>query len=465
VKRSFVSLTALFLALASTGAMSASQSAHGRIHARLGTKRFVPDRAAQVKLVYRFSPVSRRFAYKLERKSGHRWRMVHRFSRTGRFRGRHVKSIRTLFAGKTIRMGAYRLTLHADANRKRLKFRIGPAPLGTAPPAISGTAEQGRTLSASTGSWKHSAHLRYSYQWRHCTGSGTPCSDIPRATASRYLLGADDVDTTMKVVVTARNSFGTTAVSSSRYPESSAVAPSGSLVWANEFNGPAGTLPDPAKWRYDLGCTGWGNNELECYTDRAKNASLDGKGNLAITGRLELYRGYNYTSARILTDGRFTTEYGRIEARIKVPAGEGLWPAFWMLGDDFATIGWPDCGEIDVMENIGSTPSTVYGSIHGPGFIGPLLSTPYSLSSPLADAFHVYAVDWSSSKVDVYVDSTLYAHYTPSDLPSGATWVFDHPFFLILNLAIGGDWPGAPSSAAPFPAKMLVDYVRVYKNA
>jgi beta-glucanase (GH16 family) len=244
------------------------------------------------------------------------------------------------------------------------------------------------------------------------------------------------------------------------------------LSWSDEFNGADGSAPDPAKWAFDLGGGGWGNGELETYTSRPQNAVVQG-GNLVITAAKETYTGTDgisrdYTSARLKTQGLFSQSSGRFEARIKIPSGQGIWPAFWLLGNDFATNGWPTCGEIDIMENVGSQPATVYGTIHGPGYSG---STAISASNTLAtgkyaDDFHVYAVEWESTQIRFYVDGFLYATRTPADLPSnGSVWVFDHPFFLLLNVAVGGNWPGAPDSTTVFPQQMLVDYVRVYQRS
>ncbi|OLC85269.1 MAG: glycosyl hydrolase family 16 [Acidobacteria bacterium 13_1_40CM_4_61_5] len=242
------------------------------------------------------------------------------------------------------------------------------------------------------------------------------------------------------------------------------------LVWSDEFNGPDSSLPDKAKWTYDIGGNGWGNHELEYYTDRPANAEIR-NGSLLITARKEKFTGADgvtreYTSARLKTQTLFAQTYGRFEARIKIPAGEGMWPAFWMLGDDISKIGWPKCGEIDIMENIGKEPSIVHGSLHGPR--SPTgtsdLTAPFSLppGKRFADDFHLYAVEWEPAAVRFYVDSSLYATFTSDQWPSGQKWVFDHPFFIILNLAVGGDWPGPPDAATVFPQSMLVDYVRVY---
>ncbi len=167
------------------------------------------------------------------------------------------------------------------------------------------------------------------------------------------------------------------------------------------------------------------------------------------------------------TSGKFEQQYGRFEARIKISYGQGMWPAFWMLGNDIGTVGWPTCGEIDIMENIGKEPAMVHGTIHGPGYSGGTgIGSPFSLAKGrFADDYHLYAVEWEPNLVRFYVDNNLYATRTPADLPQGTKWVYDHPFFMILNLAVGGDWPGAPDNATVFPQTMLVDYVRVYKKA
>jgi len=242
------------------------------------------------------------------------------------------------------------------------------------------------------------------------------------------------------------------------------------LVWSDEFNGADGSSPDSSKWTYDIGGNGWGNNELECYTNRRQNAQIKG-GNLVITAQKEIYTGSdgvtrNYTSARLKTQGLFTQPYGRFEASIKIPAGQGMWPAFWMLGNDITTNGWPKCGEIDIMENIGKEPGTVHGSLHSSSTVTQTsdASAPFSLPAGqnFADAFHLYAVEWEPGTVRFYVDSNLYATFTQSQWPSGGTWSFDHPFFILLNVAVGGNWPGPPDNTTVFPQQMLVDYVHVY---
>jgi len=243
------------------------------------------------------------------------------------------------------------------------------------------------------------------------------------------------------------------------------------LVWSDEFGGANGSAPDSTKWGYDVGGNGWGNDELEYYTNRNQNAHVQ-DGNLVIQALKETYTGSdgvtrNYTSARLLSANLFSQAYGRFEARIKIPYGQGMWPAFWMLGNNIGQVGWPQCGEIDIMENIGKEPSIIYGSIHGPGYTGGTgVGTSYTLPSgaQFAGDFHVFAVEWEPNVVRFYVDGNLYATDTPSSLPAGSTWVFDHPFFIILNVAVGGDWPGPPDSTTVFPQQMLVDYVRVYQG-
>jgi beta-glucanase (GH16 family) len=249
------------------------------------------------------------------------------------------------------------------------------------------------------------------------------------------------------------------------------LAPAGwHLSWSDEFNGPDGSAVDSSKWVLETGGGGWGNNELESYTARPQNAFLQG-GHLVIKALEEKYTGAdgiprNYTSARLKTQGKFSQAYGRFEARIKIPRGQGIWPAFWMLGDNIEKVPWPSGGEIDIMENIGKEPSMVHGTIHGPGYSGDKgIGSPYALSADqkFADDFHLYAVEWEPDAIRFYVDDHLYATRAPAELPKGTKWVYDHPFFMLLNVAVGGDWPGNPDSTTVFPQTMLVDYVRVYQ--
>ncbi|MBS4041156.1 MAG: glycoside hydrolase family 16 protein [Flavobacteriales bacterium] len=240
------------------------------------------------------------------------------------------------------------------------------------------------------------------------------------------------------------------------------------LVWADEFNEAAGTQPNPTKWTYDLGTgsNGWGNFEQQTYTNRPENVSMDGNGNLVITARRENFQGAQFTSARIKTQGIFDQKYGKFEARLKTPYGQGLWPAFWLLGNNINEVSWPQCGEIDVMELRGQLPSIINGSIHGPGFSGAdALSGTYGLQNARFDTdYYTYAVEWDANKIDFFVNGFLYHRITKSEVQARGEWVFDHPFFMILNVAVGGNYVGAPNLGTPFPQKMIIDYVRVYKQ-
>jgi len=238
------------------------------------------------------------------------------------------------------------------------------------------------------------------------------------------------------------------------------------LVWADEFNQADGSPPDPAKWNYDTGTGGWGNNEWQNYT--TTNATIT-NGVLVIEARRHLNGATtNYTSARLKTQGKAAWTYGRMEARLRLPRGQGLWPAFWMLGTNItaAGVGWPACGEIDIMENIGREPTLIHGTVHGPGYSGGnAVSAAYSLpGNPVfADDFHVYAIEWTTNQIKWWVDDQPYFTVTPANLPGGTTWVFTQPQFLLLNVAVGGNWPGYPDGSTVFPQQMLVDYVRVYR--
>ncbi len=239
------------------------------------------------------------------------------------------------------------------------------------------------------------------------------------------------------------------------------------LVWSDEFSGPDGSAPDSSKWTYDIGGNGWGNHELEYYTSRRQNVHLE-HGMLAIRALRESYTGpggvhRDYTSARLKTQGLFEQAYGRFEARIKIPYGQGLWPAFWMLGADVGKVGWPRCGEIDIFENIGREPSVIHGSLHGPNFPPQGATGIYTLPNGerFADRFYVFAIEWEPEVVRFYADRHLYKTVRRGDVP---VWVFDHPYFILLNVAVGGDWPGDPDATTVFPQTMLVDYVRVYRR-
>ena len=243
------------------------------------------------------------------------------------------------------------------------------------------------------------------------------------------------------------------AVSSAKCPDAT-----WKLAWGDDFDGASGTAVNSANWAYDSG-PNWYNGELQYYATGTSNASLDGNGNLVIEARKETREGRDYTSARLKTEGKKTFTLGRFEGRMKLPYGQGMWPAFWMLGGN----SWPNTGEIDIMENLGREPSIAHGTMHGPGYSGAAGPTAtYTLpgSAKFSDDFHVFAIEWESNAIRWYVDGNLYSTKTPADI-SGKTWVYDHGFFIILNLAVGGEWPGNPDATTVFPQKMVIDYVRV----
>ncbi|TSA13537.1 MAG: glycosyl hydrolase family protein, partial [Comamonadaceae bacterium] len=236
------------------------------------------------------------------------------------------------------------------------------------------------------------------------------------------------------------------------------------LVWSDEFAQADGSSPNAAKWAFDIGAGGWGNSELEYYTSRTNNARIEG-GQLVIEAKQESYLGSSYTSARLKTQGKVAWAYGRIEARIKIPRSQGIWPAFWMLGTNITSVSWPNCGEIDIMENIGREPTLVHGTIHGPGYSGGSgIGDSYSLpgNTNFADDFHIYALEWTTNQIKWFVDGLQYFSVNPASLPGGTAWVFTQPQFLLLNVAVGGSWPGNPDGTTIFPQRMTVDYVRVY---
>jgi len=285
--------------------------------------------------------------------------------------------------------------------------------------------------------------------------------------------------------------------------ETQKIANYTNLVMSDEFD--VEGAPDSEIWNFDTGIgpnsDGWGNNELQYYTNRSENVTVQ-NGLLIISAIEEDYMGASFTSARLLTKGKFTQAYGRFEARIKVPGGSGLWPAFWLLGENFDVDGWPQCGEIDIMEYRRQEPTKVSGSIHGPGYSGETdpqghVTKSYDLGNDRYDAgFHIYGIEWGPDYINYYVDDVLYNQITPSDIeitptdavytlndgveaaeatedspaveavePTDITgdWVFNKPFYIIINLAVGGNFPGDPDSGEAFPQNMLIDYVRVYK--
>jgi beta-glucanase (GH16 family) len=259
-----------------------------------------------------------------------------------------------------------------------------------------------------------------------------------------------------------------------------AALPGWTLVWSDEFDGPDGSAVDPTKWVYGGEQDGQYNQELEYYNPSTDNVFVAG-GDLHIVakalpaggGGLMCWNGAcQYTSGKIQTKAPGATalyqkQFGRLSARMKIPPGQGMWPAFWALGNDIDTASWPACGEIDVMENIGSAPATDYGTLHGPNAQNQAESlggnTMLAMGA-LSDDFHVYSVQWAMGQIQFLLDDTVYFTGTTAQFPG--TWVFDErPFYLILNLAIGGSWPGSPNGSTQFPAELLVDWVRVYDPA
>lgn len=271
-------------------------------------------------------------------------------------------------------------------------------------------------------------------------------------------------------------------LSLSLLPVSAAKRPDWKLQWSDEFSGRRGALPDPRKWTHEIGRGdgGWGNNELQFYCGpdapspcdpKRPNAYQDGEGRLVIEARRS---SDTWTSARLITEKKAEFLHGRLEARMKLPTGAGLWPAFWLLGNDLRTVDWPKCGEIDIMENVPEIggnplgPTRVRATLHAPGFWGEKghgANYRFPNAGRVDDGFHVYGAIWTPNRVDFYVDdwSTIHFSARREDIPQGGEWVFEHPFFFILNLAVGGNWPGKPDESTPDPARVLVDYVRVYK--
>lgn len=232
------------------------------------------------------------------------------------------------------------------------------------------------------------------------------------------------------------------------------------LIWQDEFDG---EVLDPSRWEAEIGGHGWGNNEWQFYTDRPENVRLE-EGHLVIEARDEFFVRRNYTSGRIKTQGLFSFTYGRVEARMKLPFGQGIWPAFWMLGEDIVHTPWPASGEIDIMEHIGRQPRHIYGTVHGPGYsggggVGHFTTFP---DGRLSEEFHTYAIEWEPGEIRWYVDDEQFFKLTPQQVPG--EWVFDKPYFILINLAVGGNWPGYPDDTTTFPQFLTVDYVRVYQR-
>jgi beta-glucanase (GH16 family) len=239
------------------------------------------------------------------------------------------------------------------------------------------------------------------------------------------------------------------------------------LTWSDEFTGAAGTAPDATRWSRETGGGGWGNAELQYFTDGAENSALDGGGNAAITARAGgasgqscWYGACTYTSARLTTMNGFTQAYGRISARIKLPRGQGIWPSFSALGANIDTVGWPAAGELNVVNSRGDKPATVESGLAGPGYSE--WATTTLSSGTFADDYHTFTADWYPDHISFFVDGLLY--HSQYRAPAGAGWVFDKPSFLVLDISIGGNLPGNPDASTSFPQQMLVDWVRVYQT-
>ncbi len=246
--------------------------------------------------------------------------------------------------------------------------------------------------------------------------------------------------------------------------------PGRSLVWADEFNS-----VNTANWTFETGGGGWGNNERQYYTN-GNNAFVQfdnqaGSNVLVLEARRDNPANYNcwygrceYTSTRMITRDKKTFRYGRIEARLKLPQTQGIWPAFWMLGNNLGQVGWPNSGEIDIMEHVGFEPTTTHGALHGPGYSGntPFMGT-HNLGEYVDVNYHVYAVEWDTNGIRWFRDNIQFYSVTRTQVQAYGNWVFDNPFFLLLNVAVGGNWPGSPDAGSLFPQRMYVDYVRVYQ--
>jgi beta-glucanase (GH16 family) len=338
----------------------------------------------------------------------------------------------------------------------------------TAAPAVTTTAAQNGAAIVSLSSTTAGAAVYY-----------TVDGSTPTASSQQYqapFLVASNI--TVKAIAIARGTPST--VTSQAFAPN---IPSGTLVWSDEFNNASGApaQPDPTVWTYDTGNSGFGNNELETYCAWGSNSTPCTTANpseyVGTDGYLHIVAQQPtpgvYTSARLKTQGLFSFQYGRLEFRARVPEAQGFWPAAWLLGSDIVAVNWPACGEMDVLERVNATASPDWneGSIHGAGFTGENLGTKYDFPiGQSATQWHTYGMIWQPGSVQYYIDNPaqLYASFTRASLSSlpGAIWPFDagQSNFIILNLAIGGDWPGPPNNTTPFPSEMLVDYVRIYTN-
>ena len=340
-------------------------------------------------------------------------------------------------------------------------------PVRAPDPIIASTPAQNGAVIVTLASTTPGATIYYTVDGS-TPGASSPIYRTPFLVASKL---------TVKAIVTA-DGFVTSKIASRKFVT---IIPSGTLVWSDEFANSTGAnaQPDPRIWTYDTNTNGnkevevncaWGSTKSPCSTSQP-NTYVGTDGYLHIVAE-EPSAGV-YTSARLKTEGLFSFQYGRIEFRGQVPEAQGFWPAAWLMGNNIATVNWPACGEMDVLErvNAAGTPDWNEGSIHGTGFTGSNLGTTYDFpSGDTAGGWHTYGMIWSKGSVAYYVDDPTqpYVTYTASSISglSGSVWPFDggQANFIILNLAVGGDWPGSPNSSTPFPSQMLVDYVRIYTN-
>jgi beta-glucanase (GH16 family) len=287
---------------------------------------------------------------------------------------------------------------------------------------------------------------------------------LRKADQAFYVLLSNPVNGTLAVnrgVGTIKNDGTYLPTDNSGYVSATSY-PGYHLAWSDEFDGQS--LNDQF-WNFETGGSGWGNNELENYTSRPQNLFLS-CGNLIIEARKENFGTNNYTSARITTQNKKPFTFGRIDIRAKLPVAKGMWPALWMLGSSIAQVGWPACGETDIMELIGTHPSQVVGSLHwklANGSAGTFNNTYTIPSGDFSQQFHVYSLIWDQNSLKILVDDIIYVTATDQNITSG-TYPFNNPFFFIFNVAVGGDWPGPPDSATVFPQRMFVDYVRVFQR-
>jgi len=339
-----------------------------------------------------------------------------------------------------------------------------------ATPTLSTTAAQNGALVVSLASTTSGAKIYYTVDGTAPTAS-SQVYEAPFLVASNLTVNA----------MAAASGYTNSSVATKSFAPN---IPSGTLVWSDEFANSTGAnaQPDPLVWTYDTGAGGWGNNELEDYCGWGSSTSpcstATPSAYVGTDGYLHIVAQQPsagvYTSARLKTEGLFSFQYGRIEFRAQVPEAQGFWPAAWLLGNNIASVSWPACGEMDVLERVNAAPTPDWneGSVHGTGFTGSAgLGTKYLFpTGQTAAGWHTYGMIWSKGSVAYYVDdpSQPYVTYTTSSLNglSGAVWPFDsgQASFILLNMAIGGSWPGSPNAGTPFPSQMLVDYVRIYTN-